>query len=92
MKQKLWTLIPDTLLYAGVLLLVAAVICWLANWRTLDNFSTGFFIAGVAALIFRNCPSIGVGDATQRYVPIWPICRNRPDERDHSQGYVQYLC
>ena len=51
MNQKLWAFMRDTLLYAGALLLVATVICWLANWRTLENISTAFLIAGLTALI-----------------------------------------
>jgi 4-amino-4-deoxy-L-arabinose transferase-like glycosyltransferase len=52
MNRKVWFYIRDILLYAGLLILVAAVICWLLNWRTSENFSTGFFFSGVAALIF----------------------------------------
>jgi hypothetical protein len=51
MNQKLWAFVRDALFYAGVLLLVAALICWLANWRTLENFSTAFLVAGLMALI-----------------------------------------
>jgi hypothetical protein len=51
MDQKLWTFARDVLFYTGVLLLVTTVICWLANWRALENFSTAFFIAGLMALI-----------------------------------------
>jgi hypothetical protein len=51
MNRKLWGFLRDTLLYAGVLLLVAALICWLANWRALENISTAFLFAGITALI-----------------------------------------
>jgi formate hydrogenlyase subunit 3/multisubunit Na+/H+ antiporter MnhD subunit len=51
MDQKLWAFVRDALFYAGVLLLVTTVTCWLANWRTLENFSTAFFLTGLVALI-----------------------------------------
>jgi hypothetical protein len=61
MKQKLWIFIRDSLLYAGVLLVVTVLICWLANWRTLDDFSLGFFIAGLVALVFGTARVLGLG-------------------------------
>jgi hypothetical protein len=61
MKQILWVFIRDSLLYTGVLLLITVVICWLANWRTLDKFSLGFFIAGVVALVFGTARVLGLG-------------------------------
>jgi formate hydrogenlyase subunit 3/multisubunit Na+/H+ antiporter MnhD subunit len=61
MKQKLWIFIRDSLLYAGVFLFATVIICWLANWRTLENFSTGFFIAGVVALVFGTARVLGLG-------------------------------
>jgi hypothetical protein len=61
MKQKLWIFIRDSLLYAGVLLVVTVLICWLANWRTPDNFSLGFFIAGLVALVFGTARVLGLG-------------------------------
>jgi hypothetical protein len=61
MKQNLSAFIRDILLYAGVLLFITAAICWLANWRTLDNFSLGFFIAGLVALVFGTARVLGLG-------------------------------
>jgi hypothetical protein len=61
MKQNPWVFIRDSLLYAGVLLFFTAAICWLANWRTPDNFSLGFFIAGLVALVFGSARVLGLG-------------------------------
>lgn len=52
MNRKVRFFIRDVLLYTGALILVAAMICLLLNWRTSGDFSTAFFFSGVAALIF----------------------------------------
>jgi hypothetical protein len=52
MSRKVWSFVRDTLLYAGSLILIAAMICWLLNWRTPGDFSTAFFFSGVVAIIF----------------------------------------
>jgi hypothetical protein len=51
MSRKLWAFLRDALLYTIVLLFVAALICWLANWRTLENISIAFLFAGISSLI-----------------------------------------
>jgi hypothetical protein len=82
MKQNPWSFIRDSLLYAAALLFVTAAICWLANWRTSDNFSLGFFIAGLVALVFGSARVLGLG--MLRSGMNQPVQSGEPNQRNET--------
>lgn len=77
-----------------VIFAVTGLVCWLAGWRTLAEYSTGLLWAGFVALVFGAVPVFGGNSLDRDYqhqysktvMPISPSGRVQQNVNDIAQG------
>jgi hypothetical protein len=71
-RSTIWRYAIKISLVDLVVLLVTALVCWLGNFHTLNQYGTGLIIAGVVAVILGGISAFGgtqiARNPTYRYV------------------------
>jgi len=94
-RSAIWRYASKILLVDLVVLLVTALVCWLAGLRTLNHYGTGLMIAGFVAIILGGVSALGgnqiARDPTYRYIqsvmPNSLADRTRNDWSDMMASY-----